>query len=282
MRTNFQIFEGKSGLKKISKQEAIDKKMFGPVYHGTRPQNWENIFTQGFKIFYENPANTYLERPYDSGYFPPLHHLGYGIYFTSVKSIAKKFNFGTERNLKEFYLDVHNICEIRFGSKKNMMKWWLENGYNGKLGKVDRAKATKKMTNFLKSKYDAVWFKDKAMYGPALDGDQIVVFDPSKIYMVDESLSGKKEIGSKVKSTEDIIRKTFQIDSATGEHKHGFEIDVPKGTTGKIINRKSVQEIIKKFNFKPEENWAYGSEYIYTVKFNKGGTQHNLLDKDIE
>jgi len=281
MITNFQIFEGKSGLKRISKQEAIDKNMFGPVYHGTRPHNWENIFTQGFKIFYENPSNTYLSNIYDSGYYPPLHHLGYGIYFTTVRSIAKRFNFGTEKNLKEFYLDVSNIHEIRFSSKKNMMKWWLENGYNGELGKSDRTKATKKMTNFLKSKYDAIWFKDKTMYGPSLDGDQIVVFDPSKIYMVDDSLSGEKEIGSKVKSSRDIMGKTLEVDSNTGEWKRIDVIEVPKGTTGKILNKKSVQETIKRLNYKPEEHWAYGSEYIYTVKFNKGGTHHNILDKDI-
>lgn len=283
MIIDFKIFESKkSGLKKISKQEAIDKKMFGPVYHGTKSQNWENIFTEGFKIFYENPSNTYLGQLYDSGYFPPLHHLGYGVYFTTIKSIAKRFNFGSEKNLKEFYLDVHNIHEIRFSSKKNMMKWWLENGYDGELGKVDRAKATKKMTNFLKSKFDAVWFKDKTFYGPSLDGDQIVVFNPSKIYMVDGSLSGKKEIGSKVKLTRDIMRKTFEVDSETGEHKHGYEIDIPKGSIGKILNRKSVQETIKKLNYKSEEHWAYGSEYIYTVKFNKGGTHYNILDNQIE
>jgi hypothetical protein len=168
--------------------------------------------------------------------------LGIGIYFTTVRSIAKRFNFGTEKNLKEFYLDVSNIHEIRFSSKKNMMKWWLENGYNGELGKSDRTKATKKMTNFLKSKYDAIWFKDKTMYGPSLDGDQIVVFDPSKIYMVDDSLSGEKEIGSKVKSSRDILGRKLEVDSNTGEWKRIDVIEVPKGTTGKILNKKSVQE----------------------------------------
>ena len=282
MIINFKIFEGKkSELKRISKQEAIDRKMFGPVYHGSRQENWKNIFDNGFKIFYKEPSNTYLNNEYELGYPPPLHHLGYGIYFTTVKSIAKKFNFGSEKNLKEFYLDIHNVCEFGHRTKKRMMEWWLNNGYDGELGKKNRISATKKMTEYLKTKFDAVWFKDKGMYGSALDGDQIVVYDTSKIYMVDESLSGKKEIGSNVVLVKDIMRKTFEVDTNTGEWIRGFEIDIPKGMTGKIIDRKSTENMFKNYNDK-EDHWAYGSDYVYTVKWKKGGTGHNILDDQID
>jgi hypothetical protein len=273
----------KQGLKKISKQEAIDKKMFGPVYHGTRPDNWPSIFQNGFKIFYETPSNTYLDDEYELGFPPPLHHLGYGIYFTTVKAIAKRFNWNSEKNLKEFYLDVHNVHQFRHGSMKNMMRWWLENGYDGELGKKDRVKATKKMTNYLKSKYDAIWFKDKGMYGAMLDGDQIVVFDPSKIYMIDESLSGEKEIGSTVVAKKDIMRKTYETDTETGETKQGLVVAIPKGTPGKILNKRSVDDMLKIWTSRgsPKEHWAYGSEFVYTVRFKKGGTSYNILDDDI-
>lgn len=278
MIINFKIFESKNiGLKRISKQEAIDRKLFGPVYHGTRASNWEDILINGFKIFYESPSNTYLDRTYDLGYPPPLHHLGYGIYFTNRKTIAKKFNFGTEKNLKPFYLDIHNICEFSFRSKKKMMEWWLNNGYDGELGKKDRFKATKKLTNFLKTKYDAVWFKDSGMYGTSLDGDQIVVFDPKNIYMLDETLSGKKEIGSKVTLLKDIMRKEFEIDTNTGEHKFEYVINIPKGMKGEIIKKVSNDKYKNDL-----DQWSFGSDYVYTVKWKKGGTTYNILDNQIE
>jgi len=34
----------------ISLQEAKDRQMFGPVYHGTSADNWDKINTEGFKI----------------------------------------------------------------------------------------------------------------------------------------------------------------------------------------------------------------------------------------
>lgn len=258
----FEIFEStKTGLKTISKQKAIDNGFFGPVYHGTTQNNWNSIFKEGFKIEYNYPSNTYADDEYAFGYKPPLHHLGFGVYFTKVKAIAKKFNHDTEKNLNEFYLDINNICEIKYSSQKNMMKWWLENQFDPTL---DRSKATKKMTDYLKSKYDAVWFKDKTYYGPSLDGDQIVVFDPKKIYMVDNKLSGKKEIGSKVIAIKDII------------YLFNKKITAPKGMVGIVVNK------TKNTRKDDENNWAYGSEYIYTIKWKKGGTTYNILDDQIE
>jgi hypothetical protein len=258
----FKIFESaKTGLKTISKQKAINNGFFGPVYHGTTQYNWDNIFKEGFKIEYDYPRNTYNDVEYALGYNPPLHHLGFGVYFTKIKAIAKNFNCGSEKNLNEFYLDINNVCEIKYRSKKNMMKWWLENHFDPSLNRVA---ATKKMTNYLKSKYDAVWFKDKIFYGPSLDGDQIVVFDPKKIYMVDKNLAGKKEIGSKVTAIDDII------------YMYNKKIIAPKGMTGIVTNK------TKNIRNDDENNWSYGSEYFYTVKWKKGGTTYNILDNQIE
>jgi hypothetical protein len=74
-----------------------------------------------------------------------------------------------------------------------------------------RVKATIKMTENLKQKYDAVWFKGKGIRR-LLDGDQICVYNPDKIYLFDQSLNPQDEFytGDRVKIKELPIAITIQ------------------------------------------------------------------------
>jgi hypothetical protein len=272
-------------VRKISLQNAIDNNYFGPIYHGTSSTNREKIDKEGFKLFYsDSPAtgdvsNGYGLNDYNGGIPAPLHHFGFGIYFTTVKSIAKKYNFDTTRGLKTYFVEIpkSKIETINFAAPHKMMKWWIQNGYNYDTAspeklfgnpetdlraiKNERVRATVNLTNTLKSKYEAVWFKGKGLYKSLLDGDQVCVFDPDKILEIDNRLFGPLDIGSKVRSKNDI----YGYDQKT--------VKVPAGTAGLIINKQKASELWK---------WAAGSEFVYTIKFSSGGTQHNILDRDIE
>ncbi len=237
----------------ISKQDATDRKMFGPVYHGAPQEKLDKIQSQGFKIFYGSGrsgdvSNGYQDTDYSSGYPAPIHHLGYGIYFTTVKNIAKNFNANTTKGLKEYYLDIPRLETINFASPKNMMKWWIDNGYDAELSKTDRVAATKRLTDYLKSKYDAVWFKGTGLKR-LLDGDQIAVFDPSRIYQINQDLSKELEIGSKVISTVDFK-------------------NVLKGTVGIINGKQNAQQMRDYWekNNNGTPHWTKNSEYAYEIK----------------
>lgn len=267
-----------SEVKKISLQEAHDKNLFGPVWHGTSPESREQIKKSGFKIFIGHPrsgdiSNGYQASSYAEGKPAPIHHLGFGIYFTTTKSIAKNFNEGSISGLKEYYLDVPRLETINFGSVNTMMKWWVKNGYdipaiypiqdhNMTADKIDkmRLKATKKLTDTLSSKFDAVWFKGKSLKR-LLDGDQICVFDTSRIYEIDSTQAKKGDIGSKVKRKSD-------------------------GMTGTIVQKKDAQECRDTWNAhsadKPHPWVKPNTKHIITVKWQKGGTQFNVQDIDVE
>lgn len=256
----------------IPLQAAHDRQMFGPVYHGTSQENLQQIHQQGFRLDADQ-SHGYPNQEYAFGFPPPIHHLGYGIYFTTSKAIAIKFNHGTTKGLKEFYLDIPRLETINFGANTTMMKWWLANGYDGELAKKSedgRIMATKKMTEFLKSKYDAVWFKGKGLYR-LLDGDQVVVFDPSRIYYIDNSLAQPMEVGSKVVRVKDGHRPRWDETSP---------VTVPKGMIGIIISKADIEDEIKKF----PNHWARntGTKYVYGVKWQRGGTESNITDSDIE
>ena len=254
----------------ISKQDAVEKSMFGPVYHGTSKENMEKIQSNGFKVFVGSErsgevSHGYEEVDYYNGDLPPIHHLGYGIYFTTVKAIATQFNQGTAKGIKEYYLDVSRLETINFGSPKNMMRWWINNGYDADLAETDRVAATIGLTKTLKSKYDAVWFKGKGIKR-LLDGDQIVVFDPKRIYQLDPSLSKDMDIGAKVVSTIDFGQ-------------------VPKDTIGIINGKRDATQIRDYWNKNNPPNtphWSKDSKYIYDVSFKKGGRQYNVLDDMIK
>lgn len=255
--------------KTIPLQKAVDSRMFGPVYHGTHKDNQDTIQQKGFQIF-DDPytkAHGYPYREYYGGYPPPLDHLGFGVYFTTSKAIAIRFNGDTAKGLNTYYLDVPRLETINFGSAKNMMNWWLKNGYDGELakqGESGRIMATKKLTDALKTNWDAVWFKGKGIHR-LLDGDQIVVFDTSRIYMIDNKLAEPMSLGSKVISLIDRYTKRAGVEPY---------IYVPKGALGTIIDKRSTAEITAQY--RPD------TPFYYTIKWNKGGTDYNVLEKEIQ
>lgn len=251
-------------VEKISMQHIRDNNLFGPVYHGTLSDKQEKIDKEGFKVFVGNTGQDDISHGYGvSNYFegipPPVHHLGYGIYLTTVKSIAKDFSYGGHPK-NEYYLDIDRsrFLEINFGAPKTMMKWWIDNGYDPELAKKDRVSATIKLTDNLKSKYDAVWFKGKGLRR-LLDGDQICVYDLDIIKQLDLSLSQKGEIGSKVSANQDI-------------EKYGKII--PKGTKGTILNIRKISEEHRHFH--------NGEDTFYDIKFAKGGMQYNIYGSQID
>src|SRR5208282_364562 len=244
-----------AAMNTISEQDAQDRKLFGPVYHGTTEERQEQIGNEGFKVYIGDAGSGDVahgyegNQPYHEGIPAPVHHLGYGIYFTTAKSIAKQFAGGTTRGMKTYYLDVPRLETINFGVPKTMMKWWVSQGYNGELAKKDRVEATKQLTEHLKSQFDAVWFKGKGLHR-LLDGDQICVFDPSRVYQVDKSLAKPGDVGSKVKRLAD-------------------------GMKGTIVNVRSIPEDVAK------QYWG-GETRVYQVKWTKGGTDHNVRGSQIE
>lgn len=307
-----QLILESSGLKTISKQEAIDREMFGPVYHGTLQQNFENIKKGGFEVRVGETGSEGISHGYQQGdyggYVPPVHHIGFGIYFTTVKSIAKNFAYGNTKVLKEYYLDVPRIEIINFGSQNTMMKWWIKMGYPAqavKDGEISRLEATKILTEGLKSKYDAVWFKGKGIYR-LLDGDQICVFDPSRIYMIDTTVFNDFDIGSKVKRKRDGMIGTIVQKSAMDEKFIEFRRervpqyrdmiekiengdDTPIREWNKYSHREITPEVREealmwlKDSVEGFEGMLENEDYNqYRVKWNRGGTDLNVLRGNIE
>ena len=239
----------------ISLQEARDRKLFGPVWHGTTSEARETIDQEGFKVFEGEARTEGISHGYEGtsdyalGLPAPVHHLGYATYLTTVKAIAKMFNGGTERGLRAYYLDVPRLETINFASPVKMMKWWLANGYPPDLAKVDRVAATKVMTDSLKSRFDAVWFKGRGIRR-LLDGDQVAVFNPSRIYLVDPSLARPGDVGSKVVRKADGMRGTLMavrpIPPDIGKQYHG------------------------------------GATRFLDIKWQRGGRDYNTYDREVE
>ena len=243
MRYRELLFE--EAIQEISPQEAKDKNMFGPLYHGTAQGNIENILQSGFDVSRSSnlAANGYRidSYSYATGIAPPMHHLGFGAYLTTVKAIAKQFAGGTMKGQRTFYLNSQNILEINFGSERTMMKWWIQNGYDmtteatKKHDVIKWREATQHLTDNLSSKYDAVWFKGKSI-GRLLDGDQVCVYRPNLVMVVNPKLAGEMEIGSKVTHTQIFandyrLRNVFYVeDLAPGMY----------GKAGQLIGWKGV------------------------------------------
>jgi len=254
-----------ANVSKISLQEALDRKFFGPVYHGTSETAFQEIKDKGFKVFIGHERTENVKHGYDiTNYFndiaAPIHHLGFGIYFTTVKAIAKQFNYNSTKNLKTYYLDVTRLETINFGSAKNMMKWWNNNGYNptpALYDKEERLQQTINLTKNLEAQYDAVWFKGKGIRR-LLDGDQICVFNPNNIYEIDPKLAKPFEIGSRVRRKED-------------------------GMVGVIVRKEDITGLIDKVDeFPGIKTWVKpGAKFRFTVKW-KSGTDYNVLDIDVE
>ena len=185
---------------KVTRQQIQKMKMFGPVYHVTNKQ--QIIDDMGFKIFKGaartgDVANGYELSYYHEGIPAPVHHLGFGAYFFTKKSVSKKMG----KTDREYYLHVPRLETINWGSKNTMMKWWKKYGYDMTRlydleypgAELQRVQATHNLTNNLKSKFDAVWYKGKG-FGTLLDGDQICVYDANNIYEYDKSTDEGFEI----------------------------------------------------------------------------------------
>lgn len=135
------------------------------------------------------------------------------------------------------------------------MDWWVSNHYDKELALIDRVAATKKMTDFIKSKFDAVWFRGKTLYR-ILDGDQICVYDPSRIYEISQHMARFGEAGSKVRRKSD-------------------------GMVGVIKARRDVTDILAAHP--GAQLWlSPDTKYVYHVTWRKGGTDLNVQDKDVE
>jgi hypothetical protein len=242
----------------ISQQEAIDHDFFGPVYHGTTEEALSSIGEEGFKVFvggaHEGPVrHGFDSRDWWGGISAPVHFLGYGVYFTTLKSLGK--SYGVVKSM--YYLDVPNLETINFGAAGTMMKWWLGHGYPPEVAKVDRVAATQLMTEHLAAEFDAVWFKGKGLRR-LLDGDQVCVYDPSRIYRVEQSLAPPFGVGSKVKRKSD-------------------------GMIGVVLKSEPLLDIVEQY---PGAQWARdamiaGAERRLWVRWRKGGTEYNLVDSDV-
>jgi GNAT superfamily N-acetyltransferase len=247
----------------IRLQEAQDKGFFGPVYHGTTSDRKETIDREGFKIFEGEEGSGDIQHGYENrgdystkhiGVPAPVHHLGYGVYFTTKKAIAKQFNYGGA-GIKTYYLDIPNYETINFGAPNTMMDWWIKNGYDPKLAKGNRVLATKKLTAVLKSKWDAVWFKGQGIR-KLLDGDQICVYDPSRIYEISTALAQPGEVGSKVRRKSD-------------------------GMRGVVTKRENIEYILEEFP--AAASWVKpGAKWRMWVRWQKGGSDFNVQDVDVD
>ena len=299
----------------ISKQEALDRGLFGPVYHGSN--NIETILKTGFDPDFSRPTgvrNHWDQRPEGTsngmsfeiygltGNPAPIHWLGFGVYFTTSKSVAKQFNGNSTRGLREFYLDVPRMETINFGSPNTMMKWWMQNGFDPAPGTVKAKnfaewyRATDKLTDTLKSKYDAVWYKGKGMF-KLLDGDQVVVFDGSKIYMIDPKLSSGLDIGAKVRHNQKILHWVGRNDVFTD----AYNPDNPRYAGWRAIYRvwdeeenraptplflipppEMVGTIVSKRPINPEYASNHGNnKFMFDVKWKYGGTQSNYYESEL-
>ncbi len=293
----------------ISPQQARD--MFGPMYHGTN-QNLADIISTGFNAKYSVPSSKLLgfsDTPVGpshgyslSGYgftgiSAPIHHLGFGSYFTTVKSIAKAFSGGSMAGQRAFYLDSDRICKINFGSANTMMKWWRENGYDMTAEETRNRdikawiRATGNLTRKLRKDYDAVWFLGKSIHR-LLDGDQVCVYNTKLISVVYPKLATGLEIGAQVTHTQEIPSRyrgsnVFYIDNLKPDDY---------GSAGKLpgwkgVFRADTEESDRKIgrhpiHFIPPSNMIGIIKDIrdnmYDIKWQKGGVRYNYRPEEIK
>jgi hypothetical protein len=286
------LLEGDS-LPRISKQEAVDRGMFGPVYHGTTEDSRQSFLKKGFEIYVGQAGEGPTRHGFQSGLWGggnpiwPVHFLGYGIYFTTVKSIAKKFDAGSRTLKYEFYLDVPRMEVINFASPKKMMDWWVRQGFDPELAKTDQVEATKKMTEALKQKYDAVWFKGKGLYH-LMDGDQVCVFDTSRIYLADPSLSTGTDAGAMVRRKFDgmpgvILGKRPFLGGNThqGNMDHLEKLLQDPALTADLDEER--KERLRQSLERSRAAVAAGAEEAYfSVRWKRGGTEGNVYSSEFE
>jgi len=274
------------GIQTVSLQGVKDNDFIYPVYHGTSEESYQNIIQNGFRIPKGSKDSLKKHgfdlREYYDGIPAPTDFLGFGIYFTTVKSEGKKYNdagyWQGKKVLPEYALKADSLETINFGSPKTMMKWWISNGYDVELAKRAlkeydpslRDEATEKMTEVLKSKYDAVLYRGAAFRRENnLDGNQICVFDTNNIFLVDKKGAQRGEIGSKVVLSDG--RKGTILDI----------VPINQGYIDYISNPKNMDNLTPKAQ-EDVEKILKGDRKYYEVKLTKGGKINNLLNVDFE
>lgn len=245
---------------KVSPQQA--REMFGPVYHGSTEEGRESIADHGFKTFIGDAQkgdvkNGYKLQNFAKGRPAPIHHIGYGVYFSPSKGAAKIFNNDSVRGLTPYYIDKSRMMTFNFQSTDKMMDWWINHGYDMPVVYPStytpeeivqmRIKATVNMTNQLKSEYSAIHFTSKG-YGKRMDVAQVCVYDQNAIFQLDKSLAKPWETGSQV----EFIKNTNRSDR-----------DPPIGTIGEIGGIRQIPQDIA------DEYWN-GETTVCDVNFGYG------------
>lgn len=296
MRITVKQVRKMSVLPRVTLQQAHDQKLFGPVYHGTYEDGHTAIHTKGFQVIDDKNlwSHGYPLRNYgNTGYPPPMHHLGLGVYFTTNKAIATKYNKSTQSGLIQYYLNIPRLLKINFAAPNTMMKWWRQHGYDFDynnagddiLGREKEwYRATKNMTQYLASQYDAVWFTGKGFRGTNLDGDQLCVYEPTgKVFILDNSGITSVQLGAKVrlKPLEE-LQKIITNDRLRHEYWQNQPTAVPQiidagthfmiGSTHVPYPKNNIGTVIKQYD---------GDVPSFAVKLAKGGTHFytkNMLE----
>jgi hypothetical protein len=311
----------KEALKVISKQAAIDRKFFGPVYHGTSDENRSAIAQQGFKVYGTDDID---RRNGFAGIFntnypgiPPIHLLGYGVYFTTVKAVARQYNQNSMRGIVEYYIDAPRMESIGFQSTNTIWKWWVQNGYDfdpkiaalkdkpenryagNRLVVDEQVRATRNMTITLSSKFDAVHLR-KSSFRRGVDDEQIVVFDPARIYQVDAKLAGGWDIGAVVTHNQNIhyspafmqqygVLAEKQPDGWTWltrppHQEPGQRIVLmkipPSGMKGTIVGKSEAPRAYTAGAINPR--LLNQASYWISVKWTRGGIQRNYIEGELD
>lgn len=316
-------------IERISPTEAKSRGLMGPLYHGTT-RGLDDIRQNGFDVARSIPtgvglgvaqglagsylrdgvpvgtSNGYAFEPYGyTGIAAPIHHLGFGVYFTTVKAIAKQYAGNSMKGVIEFYVNAPDMLEINFASPNTMMKWWLANGYDMTAEATEKrdfrawSKATMKLTKNLRQ-YGAVHFLGKSGFNRALDGDQVCVYDPRMLVIVDKSLATGIEVGAKVIHTGDQkgyigSRNDLYIDDVRPtdfggwgklgqqggwkgvfwSHRQG--VDLPRDQASPIHLIPPPGMVGEVVEVRTNPTWGT----TYDVRWSKGGVQHNYRASEL-
>ena len=296
----------------ISPQQAHTEQMFGPLYHGTRG-DLKAILATGFDTGKSMPkgvggwrdtpigtSNGYNFEPYGyTGIAPPVHHLGFGAYFTTVKSIAKQYAGGTVKGMRTFYLASQRVLEINFGSPNTMMRWWRQQGYDLSMEATKSRDAqawiaaTMKLTMHLQKDYDAVWFKGKGLH-KLLDGDQVCVYDTDLIRVIEPKLASGLEVGAKVVHTQVMPERyrgsnVFYLDEPKPDDFRSAGSLAGKGWRGIFRGDEEPRPGVGRYPV----HWIPPPNIVgvitptqkpphFSVKWSKGGEQYNYAPEELK
>lgn len=304
-------------LRRIAPREVGERRLFGPVYHGTSEESAKDILgDMGFCFERGRPREGFTVHGYGPGEMVeyqgeripiPTHFLGFGVYLTTVKSQAKAYTNRTtavnramggsgKPKVIEVYLDIQEYEIINFAAMHKMVSWWVGNGYDPSLAKVDRTTATIALTVSLSSKYEAVYFTAASYRGKTnLDGNQICLYAPmeGKICLIDKSLVVPGDVGSKVRRLSDgMIGELRKIRStAPSDRFHGYKIGHSRSEAVEIkkeciASGRGWDETADRYMEKSVQFYEQYGPDVYgaylEVKWRKGGIDLNVYPNEIE